>query len=250
MRRFRDALRKGTGAGVKIGVIDTGVADIPGLGNCIEEHFYIADIDKKLRLLTRLAGEDDLNHGTACADIIHRYAPEATLFDVKVMDHRAENSKYKLAGAIRLGIEQGWDVLNVCVGTQSDFSGLRQITAKAIECGLMIVAAVDCEGANQGFPASYPGVISVDYDMYHPLAFGFSVSSAICGHGVYVEAANSTGCSEYYTGSSFACPHITALAARALQFHPGIRAEDFLDRLRNLDASDVFPTTLLHSEKQ
>ena len=232
---FEQALQTGTGAGVRIGILDTGIAGLPHLRNHLGGHYQVVDENDQISIVENQTGFDDVNHGTAIADIIHRYAPEATLFDMKVMDFRSLNSRYKIGAGIRFGTGQGWDILNICVGTQRDYTRLREVTDDAIRDGLMIISAIDCEAEKVGFPAEYPDVIGVDYDLFDsPLGFGFTENADICGHGIYIDAINAGGNTESYTGSSFACPHITALAARARQFFPNLTSQEFLDKLKSI----------------
>jgi subtilisin family serine protease len=235
---FKDALQLGTGAGVKIGILDTGIVDLPNLQRQIAGHFYIEEENHRLRIFKSQTGFDDLSHGTVCADIIHRHAPDALLFDVKVMDANALNSRFKLEAGIRLGIEQGWHILTLSVGTQVEDPQLKRATEEALARGIIILSAIECGAAKPGFPAAYPGVISIDYDSFkHPLAVkpGDGKTADLIGHGVYVEALNSGGKMENHTGSSFACPHVTALAARARQFFPEMTSKEFLSKIKSWD---------------
>lgn len=236
---FAEALRQGTGRGVKIGILDTGIVNIPSLEGSIGGHYQVVDRDREIDVIENELGFDDVGHGTPCADIIHRHVPDAILYDVKVMDYRSENSRYKIGAGIRYATQQGWDLLNICVGTQIDYSRLREVTQDALEKGLMILSAIDCFGESVGYPAGYDEVISVDYDLFtNPTQYCFTEKADICAHGVYVEAFNVDGVIEAYTGSSFACPHVTALAAKVREFFPAMTNREFLARLRELDGVD------------
>ena len=122
-----DALKTGTGLGVKIGILDTGISDLPELTDAIEKHFRIVDENNKIDVIELPRGEDKLSHGTACASIIRRHAPDAKIHDLQVMDFKAQNSRHKLAAGIKFATSQGLDILNICVGSQTDFSRLREI---------------------------------------------------------------------------------------------------------------------------
>lgn len=225
-------MMRGDGSGVTIGILDTGINDLPGFEDCLKGHFRVEESNRQLGIEECRRGDDRISHGTACADIIHRYAPGADLFDVQVLDYKVLNSRYKLAAGIRFGMEKGWDILNVCVGSHEDFPRLREITGKALEQGMIIVAAVDGDIPGGGYPAAYPGVISVDHDyLEDPLAIRPSNAASVCGHGVYVEACNAAGKVESFTGSSFASPHVTALLARVRPLFPQWSGGELLQRL-------------------
>lgn len=236
---FDEALSQGTGKGVKIGVLDTGIVAIPSLEGGVTAHYQVVDRDRKIDVIKNEVGFDDIGHGTPCADIIHRHAPDAQLYDLKVMDYKSENSRYKIGAGIRFATQQGWDLLNLCVGTQIDYVRLREVTQDALDKGIMILSAIDCFGESVGYPAGYDEVISVDYDLFpNPMQYRFTEKADVCAHGIYVEAYNVNGVMEAYTGSSFACPHVTALAARVREFFPAMTNREFLTRLRELDGVD------------
>ena len=78
-------------------------------------------------------------------------------------------------------------------------------------------------------------MISVDHDFFdEPLAHRAGERADVSGHGVYVEALNAEGKLESFTGSSFACPHITALAARARQHFPEMGSVQLRDYFRSI----------------
>lgn len=233
-------MMRGDGRGVTIGILDTGINDLPGFEDCLKGHFRVEESDRKLRIEECGQGDDRISHGTTCADIIHRYAPGADLFDVRVLDYKVLNSRYKLAAGIRFGMEKGWDILNLCVGSHEDFARLREITREALERGTIIVAAIDGDIPGGGYPAAYPGVISVDHDyLESPLEIRPSNAASVCGHGVYVEARNAAGEVESFTGSSFASPHVTALLARVRPLFPEMNGGELLERC--LESQPISP---------
>ncbi len=237
LSRFARALGSGTGRGVRVGIIDTGITDHPAFRGRVREHYRVVDRNRKVHIRRVRRVRDDLSHGTACADIILRHAPEVTLCDVQVMHFREHNSRHKLAAAIKFAALQGWDVLNICVGTQVDFDRLRDATRMALEAGMILLSATDNHEEHIGFPAAYPGVISVDLDyLDDPLDFRPGERSDLVGHGIYVEARNAAGALEAFTGSSFACPHIAALAARARETFPQMDSVSFGQSLHRVAA--------------
>lgn len=227
---FADAIAHGSGQGVSIGILDTGINDLPAFEGIIGGHFRVEEKNRQLRVVDCTSGNDLISHGTACADIIHRHAPGAKLYDVQVLDYKALNSRFKLAAGIRFGTEQGWDILNVCVASQTDFPRLREMTEAALAAGVIVVSAIDGHGQGSGFPAAYPGVISVEHDYFEdPLAVRPTEEATVCAHGVYVEARNARGEIESFTGSSFASPHVTALLARAKPVFPDLSGMELLE---------------------
>ena len=225
-----EALDRGTGAGVKVGVLDTGVADLPSFGDSVAGHFQVVDENRQLQIRTLQKGEDPLSHGTACADIILRHATEASIWDIRIMESREHNSRFKLAAGIRFGMEQGLDILNISIGAKEDFPRLKELVREAVGRGVWILSAIEAEGPGQGFPAAYPEVISIEHEFFSdPLGLSRGSRADLAAHGVYVEARNARGEVEKYTGSSFAAPLVAGLAARVRQLLPELGPRDFCE---------------------
>ena len=60
---------------------------------------------------------DRAGHGTACAGIIHRIAPAAELYSVRVFDESLCADGRALLEALHWAIEYGMDVVNLSLGT-------------------------------------------------------------------------------------------------------------------------------------
>ncbi len=80
--RLRECLATGTGKGVKIGVLDSGIeSDLPELNGCVKESYEVIQRGRTSAHISKLEkGEDVIDHGTACAYIIHQLAPDAELY--------------------------------------------------------------------------------------------------------------------------------------------------------------------------
>lgn len=120
-------------------------------------------------------------------------------------------------------MERGWDVINISLGS----TGLREPLAElARECerrGIIVVAAASNDPGRESFPAALPEVIGVDAGSFDEvLEFRYQATRKIEveANGVYIRAPRPDGTWFNYTGSSFACPHVTALAARL--WEPGL----------------------------
>lgn len=213
--RWRRQLRFGTGRGVRIGLLDTGVADsVPQLGGVIRSHHSVTNTGS---VISNRKGEDAIGHGTACAWIVHQHAPEAELHSVRVIGDSPRERGEKLIVGLKFAIEQRWDVINVSLGTTKFQDGLATLADQAAAGGIVIVAAANNDPELVSFPAALSNVIGVDAGSFvRSLAFRYDPNREIEveASGVYVEAPRPDGSWFHYTGSSFACPHVTAIAAR------------------------------------
>lgn len=156
---YADALPGFTGRGVRVGMIDSGwdrsLLDPrvhPGLG-----------IDPLLPLPAWTDDDGDRNgHGTACAHLVLRVAPEACIVPLRVFGERRETTPDALAAAIRRGAEMGLDVLNVSTGTLTlpRLGPVFGACAAAMEAGTIVVAGAN-ERLGWSGPATYSNVIGV-----------------------------------------------------------------------------------------
>src|SRR5262249_56781762 len=103
---------------------------------------------------------------------------------------------------------------------------LRRLVDQAYCNDVLLVAAVNNMGATS-YPAQFASLIAVDSQSFpDPLMFQFQRGRPfeVEARGIYVKAPKSGGGYQLWTGTSFACPHITALVARLLSFNPKLTA--------------------------
>lgn len=76
-----------------------------------------------------------------------------------------------------------------------------------------------------GYPAAFSSVLGVDMKHYtDPMMFRYvnNHKVEVNAKGIYVEAPAAGGGTQWYTGTSFACPHVSGMAARLRQTMPGL----------------------------
>jgi len=238
MNEFREALETGTGKGVRIGILDTGVVSaLSCFDECISANFEVEMRGEKPEVVCYGHGEDVIGHGTANAWLIHQYAPDAELFNVRVIGRTPRDTSSKLLAGCAFAIEQGWDVLNLSLGTEASRSALHALVLEAHRKGILMVAAKDNHPDRVGYPAAFPEVIGVDLEHFEkPFDFRFDPDREIeveaCG--IYVDAPRPDGSWHHFTGTSFACPHITAIAARLKERLPELTPDGFREALASL----------------
>ena len=217
-----------TGKGVKVAVVDSGVdPNHPAVGEVAGGVVVEWDPDAEDEVkLTEEPHEDLFGHGTACAGIIRKAAPECEIYSVRVLGKLLTSRAIVFAAGLRWAIENGMHVANLSLSThRKAFFGLfHEIVDEAYFRNMMLVSAINNTPADS-FPSQYSSVFSVaahlgqdpfvfDYNPSPPVEFG--------APGINVDVAWKDGATIKSTGNSFAAPHIAGLVARILSKHPGL----------------------------
>ena len=215
-----------TGAGIKVAVIDSGIdASHPLIGGVAGGVALEHDPDSETGARVIEGSHEDLfGHGTACAGIIRKAAPECELYSVRVLGERLTGKGVVFAAGLRWAIKNGMHVVNLSLSTgKRDYYGLfHEIADEAYFRRVMLVCAVN-NVPGPTYPSQYSSVFSVaahdgndplslDYNPQPPVEFG--------APGIDQEVAWLGGATITATGNSFACPHISGLVARILSKHP------------------------------
>ena len=105
---------------------------------------------------------DRAGHGTAVAGIIHRIAPAAELYSVRVFDESLCADGRALLAALRWTIEYEMDVVNLSLGTTdpSIVDEMQALCREALKQRIVLVAAAHNDGVDS-FPAVLAEVIGV-----------------------------------------------------------------------------------------
>jgi subtilisin len=224
---LRAALQAGAGKGVRVAMLDTGVDEShPELSGKIAASYELARTGSGFAC-TRVEGFDAVGHGTACAGIIMRLAPDVELHSVKVIGPSARGSSVELAYGLEWALENKMNVINASLGTLDwrNKDRLAELAEHAFYEGITVVAAANNRGQT-AYPANLPTVLAVDSGAFEdPLSFHYRLGTYIEleANGIYVEAPSPGGETKLFTGTSFACPHITGIVARLLSVHPGLQ---------------------------
>lgn len=220
-----------TGKGVKVAIVDSGVDnDHPAVAGAVRGWVEpnVAD-DGTVTYRSEQHG-DAFGHGTACGGIIHRIAPEAEIYSVRVLGPRLSGKGPVFAAGVRWAAENGMHAVNLSLGTtkRDFFSLFHEITDIAFHRGVTLVTAAN-NMPEMSFPSLFAAVLSVachaeargeDPLEYYsnpdpPVEFG--------AHGIDVRVAWARGGYSTMTGNSFAAPHITGVVALLLSKHPHLR---------------------------
>lgn len=217
-----------TGKGVRVAVIDSGVeSDHPWLDDAVKGGMIVeSDARRKegVKYTQEPKPRDLFGHGTACAAIIHKLAPEAEIYSVRVLGKDLSGRAIQFAGGLRWAIQNGMQVLNLSLSTsKQEYYGLfHEIADEAYFKNVLLVSAVNNIPA-PSYPSLYSSVVSVAahegkdpftyyYNPEPPVEFG--------APGIDVEVAWANGTFITSTGNSFAAPHIAGIATLIRSKHP------------------------------
>lgn len=220
-----DDWRAATGRNVRVAIVDSGIdASHPDLAGRVIESVE-ARVDNKRIVFDPSVSGDSAGHGTACAGIIARIAPEVELYSIKVLGAAGLGDGQAFLAGLEYAIKNRFHVINLSLGTTKPqfFSPLHDLLDRAYQAGCIVVAA-----ANNLPHPSFPSVFSsslisvIKSAETDPLNFGFHYGEVIelTAPGVNVRTAWLDGGHRTLTGNSFACPHIVGVIALLLEKHP------------------------------
>lgn len=217
-----------TGAGVDVAVVDSGIEDGHPLVGRVDSAVAVS-IDPSQPDGVRFdegPHEDLFGHGTACAGIIRRLAPDCRLHSVRVLGDRLTGRGPVFAAGLRWALERGFAVVNLSLSTgKDDYHGLfHDLADEAYFRGTALVCAVN-NAPGPSYPSQYAAVLSVAaHARNDPEGYDFNPDPPVelGAPGIDVEVAWRGGGTLRATGNSFAAPHVSGLVARILGKHPGL----------------------------
>lgn len=213
-----------TGRRVRVCIVDSGVElDHPLVGQ-VDGSWAVVKRDAEITVEPTTFG-DACGHGTACAGIVRRTAPECELHSVRVLGEQASGTGEMLLAGLRWAIRQDFDVINLSLSTtRVRFTEeLRELADEAYFRRTVIVASAHNTPV-ESFPWRFASVISVGshHEEEDPELFLYNPQPPVefFAPGQNVEVAWLGGTTIRTTGNSFATPFIAGLCARILSKHP------------------------------
>ncbi len=222
-------MRKENPSQIRIAIVDSGIeASHTGVGDVAGGVHIQIGKDSETVFLDDHA--DCTGHGTACAGIIRKKAPDAALYSVQIFDASLMADGRALIAAIQWCIDNEIDVANLSLGT-TDVTfkkALQKVCRKAVDAGVILVAAESNDGL-ESYPAVFPEVIGVTGSAIHEVD-GFYYRKDHCiecvARGDDQRVCWLNGKHIMTGGNSFAAPHITGIIARLLEQHPKCSVQD------------------------
>ena len=227
-----EAVENTDGEEVVVAVLDTGVQstheDLEG--RVLEEGATFVDGYEET-----FAGDDN-GHGTFVSGIVSAHSNNekgiagvagnhnVKILPVKVMSKSGVGDAYNIARGIQYAIEKKVDVINLSFSGEYSES-VDQAIQQAHEAGIVVVAASGNGGGNAdaSYPAALPNVISVGAiaakdQVYAGSNYGSTLDLvapgvSILSTSITGDLGNENGYYKTGTGTSYAAPHVAAIAA-------------------------------------
>lgn len=228
-----------TGSGIKVAVLDSGVAS--------DNVDITPKVAARANFSIGKAGEDNYGHGTHVAGIVAATAnntvgvagvcPGCTILDGKVLNDSGVGSSSSLANGINWAVNNGAKVINMSLGVRASRT-LETAVNNAWSKGVVLVAAAG-NGSNQTkiYPGAYPNVIAVaatdntdakaSFSTYGAswvdvAAPGVNVYSTFPNHTFVLGTQNNRSFGyDVGNGTSMSSPIVAATAALAWSSHAG-----------------------------
>lgn len=231
------------GQNIKVAVIDSGVNPHKEIKNNILEGYNYINFN------TDVTDYDD--HGTFVSGIIAAAADNsygiaglshhAKIVPLKIFSGELGGTLEIIVRAIRDAVDKyDCDVINLSFGGPIPYTSLEEEIKYAVSKGVIVVAACGNNSGNViNYPASYDNVISVSsVDRNKILAetstYNKYVDVTAPGEEVVsVLYKNNTSMLGSSSGTSFAAPHVSALAALCLNINPQMNAFEFMEILKH-----------------
>ncbi|WP_179136314.1 S8 family serine peptidase [Paenibacillus sp. 32352] len=228
-----------TGAGVKVAVLDTGIAAHSDLS--------IAGGYSAVDYTTSYA--DDEGHGTHVAGSIAALrnntgivgvAPNASLYGVKVLGADGKGNLADILEGLDWAIQNGMDIINMSLGTETGSQLLEDMVDNAVSHGIVVVASSGNNGTADGsgdtilYPARYANVIAVAAVDNNKIRGDFSATgpkNEFSAPGVDVISTYLNNAFARASGTSQAAPHVSGLLALMKQKDPSMTAAQLRNEL-------------------
>lgn len=243
-----------TGKGVKIAVIDSGINS---------KHPDLKVAGGVSKIANSSAFTDGLGHGTHVAGVIGAQnnsigtvgvAPDAQLYSVKVLSTKGLGTLEGVVAGIQWAIDQKVDIINMSLTTVANNQTLRDITKKAYDAGILIVAASgnERESGLYGdvlYPARFPSVVAVgSVSQLNKLSYfsNYGPSQELMAPGenilsTYVNGTTTTQ-NDYaiLEGTSVASPFAAGTFAQYMEAYPHLSNKQLRETIKRA-ATDLGP---------
>ena len=229
-------LRRGTGHGVRMAIIDTGVD--------LNHPDLLGQIAGTRNFVGGNGGAMPAEfHGTAVTGLIvahagngvgiHGLAPNASVYSLRACWEPSYGdgicSSYTLAQALDYAIDIRARIINLSLAGPSD-PLLTQLVERAVELGATVFGAIG-EEPDQTFPTAIPVVIAVEQTRVGNVHVP---GQRLTVPGLQLLTTVPGGRYDFVSGPSFATAHASGVAAVMLEVEPRLADQDVADWLRRL----------------
>ncbi len=228
-----------TGAGVRVGVLDTGI-------DLTHREFKGRILAAKSFVAGEPSATDYNGHGTHVAGIIaaaadgyltQGVAPGATLIPVKILGAGGSGSIAAIGKGMSYAIGNGARILNLSLGWTGGAAAVADFQSAVNKGALLVAAAGNSGGANPDWPARYAKetwargqIIAVGSVNASNVISSFSnragdtLNFYLVAPGESIASTYKNGQYAYMSGTSMATPFVSGAAALLMQYWPKLNA--------------------------
>ncbi len=205
---------------VRVAIIDSGICQHFELSGKVLQGYDFVDGDAN--------PQDEMGHGCAVAGIVAAnwdgqgiagIAPNARLLVYRVLNAQGSGRYSHVASAIVRAVDEGAQIINMSLGGVNSSQLLQDAVNYASSKGVMLIAAAGNNGIDSAlYPAAYANVVSVGAFDSEGLRAPFSNYGKVDIWAPGVDVLSLTLADDYnvFSGTSFAAPNVTGLAALEL----------------------------------
>ena len=226
---------------VDVAILDSGIDGThPDLAGRVVEAFHFRPEADEVARAEVPAGtnNDTYGHGTGVASIIARLAPNARLYDLRVLEPGNKGVAACVIAGLRYALERRWRVINLSLAVAEKFSTqLIPLCEKAYFQNQILVASKrNFPFPDVGFPAAFASTIGIEigrFDSPFKLVFnpGDSIEFTALGEDITIAVVG--GGYTTKSGTSFATPVVTALATLLIGLYPDLRPFEMKSLLKH-----------------
>jgi subtilisin family serine protease len=230
---------------VEVAILDSGIdATHPDLAGRVAEAFHFRPEGDGIARAEVAAGtnNDTYGHGTGVASIVARLAPNARLFDLRVLEPGNKGVAACVMAGLRFALERRWRLINLSLAVTEKFSAqLIPLCEKAYFQNQILVASKrNFPFPDVGFPAAYASTIGIEigrFDSPFQLVFNPEDTIEFTALGENITIASAGGGYTVKSGTSFATPVVTALCALLVGVYPDLRPFEIKSLLKHYAAA-------------
>jgi subtilisin family serine protease len=232
------------GAGAVVAVIDRGVQlDHPALVNrwtatrydFIDDDADPSDVANGIDEDRDGIVDDAYGHGTHVAGLVALVAPDARIMPLRALDTEARGDIFRLAEAIVYATDQGADVINLSLGTARKSELLNDVTRRATQQGVVVVAAAGNLGTTaRQYPAGSQCALAVSALKSNRAKANFANYGSwidLAAPGVSIYSAMPPSGYAWWSGTSMAAPLVVGHATLLRSFDPSLNPRQIVEHI-------------------
>ena len=240
-RGSREAAAHCAGRHLTVAVLDTGAdltANLSGT-RIVSKDSY--DFVNNSREITDVTSGKAAGHGTMVTTLLDDLLPEqAELMILRVFDDEGNASRTMVLEALEYALDHGADLINMSLGWEgadSSFTFLNSALDRAYSMGVPVICAAGNlnAGVETCYPANYSTTIAVsavNRALYYEIFSNYGDLVDFAAPGTNLRTIGPGGKVTLARGTSFAAPHVTALAADMLLLRPEMDCAALYDAMK------------------